>query len=107
MRLDLLRRREPDTSDPWVITHVLVPTHQKIRLSFAALRRLAVDLVGWVCTGGGDAHRMVLVDTVTLEKPGETEVRLDGDTIAVVAKSEIKLIVGGTNEQGADISTQA
>jgi hypothetical protein len=36
----------------------------------------SVDLVGWVCATG-DSHRMVLVDTVALEKPGETEVRLE------------------------------
>jgi hypothetical protein len=36
----------------------------------------SVDLVGWVCATG-DSHRMVLVDTVELEKPGETEVRLE------------------------------
>jgi hypothetical protein len=36
----------------------------------------SVDLVGWVCAAG-DAHRLVLRDTVELDKPGETEIRLD------------------------------
>lgn len=36
----------------------------------------SVDLVGWVCAAG-DAHRLVLRDTVEIEKPGETEVRLE------------------------------
>lgn len=40
----------------------------------------SVDLVGWVCTGDGNAHRLVLVDTVELDKPGETEVRLEDGT---------------------------
>lgn len=36
----------------------------------------SIDLVGWVCTGGA-AHRLLLRDTVAIDKPGETEVRLE------------------------------
>ncbi|HUQ04181.1 MAG TPA: hypothetical protein VM261_16895 [Kofleriaceae bacterium] len=51
----------------------------------------SVDLVGWVCATG-DSHRMVLVDTVELEKPGETEVRLeDGPGVHFGVRS-----IGGT-----------
>jgi len=47
----------------------------------------SVDLVGWICAEG-DAHRMVLHDTVDLEKPGETEVRLeDGPGVRFGARS--------------------
>lgn len=57
----------------------------------------SVDLVGWVCTGG-DAHRMVLVDTVALEKPGETEVRLeDGPGVHFGNRS-----IGGTAMDSLD-----
>lgn len=38
---------------------------------------LSVDVVGWLCVGGGDDHTLVLRDTVVLDKPGETEVRLE------------------------------
>lgn len=37
----------------------------------------SIDLVGWVCTGGGAAHRLVVRDTVVIDKPGETEVRVE------------------------------
>ena len=57
----------------------------------------SVDLVGWVCTGG-DAHRLVLHDTVELEKPGETEVRLeDGPGVHVGDRS-----IGGKAFDGLD-----
>jgi hypothetical protein len=46
--LDLLRRREPELADHWIVTHILVPSHSKIRLSFSSLRKLAIDLVGWL-----------------------------------------------------------
>jgi len=36
----------------------------------------SIDLIGWICTGGGD-HRLVLRDTFALERPGETELRLE------------------------------
>lgn len=38
----------------------------------------SIDLVGWLCTGG-PAHRLVLRDTVALDKPGETEIRIEQD----------------------------
>lgn len=51
----------------------------------------SVDLVGWVCAAG-DAHRLVLHDTVELDRPGETEVRLeDGPGVRFGARS-----LGGT-----------
>jgi hypothetical protein len=57
----------------------------------------SVDLVGWVCAAG-DAHRMVLVDTVELDKPGETEVRLeDGPGVRFGARS-----VGGKTFDGLE-----
>lgn len=44
---------------------------------------MSVDLVGWVCTGGGARHRLALHDQVRLDAPGESEVRLeDGPGIA-------------------------
>lgn len=46
LKLDLLTRRRPDRVDPWLVTHVLIPTHPKIRLSLSSLRKLAADLVG-------------------------------------------------------------
>jgi hypothetical protein len=38
---------------------------------------LSIDLVGWACTGDAAAHRLVLRDTVAIDKPGETEVKLE------------------------------
>lgn len=47
---------------------------------------LAIDLVGWVCTGDGARHRLALRDRVRLDAPGELEVRLeDGPGIAFPA----------------------
>lgn len=37
---------------------------------------LSIDLVGWICTGGA-SHQLRLHDTLALDKPGETEVRLE------------------------------
>jgi len=46
LRLDLLYQRQTaERSEPWFVTHVLVPTHPKVRLSFAAMRDAAVALV--------------------------------------------------------------
>jgi hypothetical protein len=36
----------------------------------------SVDLIGWICTGG-DAHHLVLRDTVEIEQPGDTELKLE------------------------------
>jgi hypothetical protein len=38
---------------------------------------LAIDLVGWVCTGPGPRHRLALRDRVRIDAPGEIEVRLE------------------------------
>ena len=48
LKLDLLRRRKPERRDPWWVTHILVPSHPKIRLSFPFLRNRALELSGWV-----------------------------------------------------------
>jgi hypothetical protein len=37
---------------------------------------LSVDLIGWICTSPGQ-HQLQLRDTLVLERPGETELRLD------------------------------
>ena len=49
--LDLRRGRDRNDIEGWIVTHVLLPTHQKIRTSLSTLRQLAVDLVGWVHIG--------------------------------------------------------
>jgi hypothetical protein len=36
----------------------------------------SIDLVGWLCTGGA-AHQLVLRDTVALDHPGESEIRIE------------------------------
>lgn len=38
---------------------------------------LSVDLVGWICTGGGAAPRLTLHDTLVLDRPGDSELRLE------------------------------
>ena len=49
--LNLLRGRDRNDIERWTVTHVLIPTHQKIRISLSTLRQRAVDLVGWVHIG--------------------------------------------------------
>ncbi len=36
----------------------------------------SIDLIGWICTGGGE-HRLLLRDTLALDRPGENELRLE------------------------------
>jgi hypothetical protein len=36
----------------------------------------SVDMIGWICTAG-DAHHLVVRDTVEVEKPGDTELKLE------------------------------
>jgi hypothetical protein len=36
------------TEDPWKVTHVLVPMHPKVRLSFSALRHIAQKMIKYV-----------------------------------------------------------
>lgn len=38
---------------------------------------LAVDLVGWACTGPGADHSLTLRDRVRIDEPGEIEVRIE------------------------------
>jgi hypothetical protein len=46
----------------------------------------SVDLVGWICARG-PRHQLVLRDTVRLDRPGETEVRLeDGPGVRFVSR---------------------
>jgi hypothetical protein len=39
---------EGPTEDPWQVTHVLVPMHPKVRLSFSALRHIAQKMIKYV-----------------------------------------------------------
>lgn len=48
-RLDLvlvLRDPPDESTEPWQVTHLLIPLHSKIRLSFAGLREIAQQLAG-------------------------------------------------------------
>lgn len=40
----MLRMSLPEHSEDWEVLQILIPTHAKIRLSFAALRRIALDV---------------------------------------------------------------
>lgn len=59
--------------------HAIAWTTQDVGLGTPSVTggSLSIDLVGWVCTGGGDTHVLRIVDTVVLDKPGETELRLE------------------------------
>ncbi len=69
------------TSIAWTTVDVGLGTPSVVGGAFS------VDLVGWLCTSG-PSHRLVLRDTVRLDRPGESEVKIeDGPGVLIGART--------------------